>query len=70
MPKRTPIDCMQWGASQWRVSMTDRTYESPELRVLGSVEELTQGGVKKIGGNDGFVLQINDVIIPISDAAP
>jgi hypothetical protein len=29
-------------------------YEAPELRVLGSVAELTQGCDKRLGGSDGF----------------
>jgi hypothetical protein len=32
-------------------------YESPALRVLGSVFELTQGCDKTLGSSDGFTFQ-------------
>jgi hypothetical protein len=31
-----------------------QAYQPPALRVLGSVQELTQGCVKVTGGSDGF----------------
>lgn len=35
-------------------STTSVVYEAPDLRVLGSVAELTQGCDKRLGGSDGF----------------
>ena len=35
-------------------SHTAQAYEAPELRVLGSVAQLTLGCDKRLGGSDGF----------------
>jgi hypothetical protein len=45
-----------------------KTWNTPELTVHGSVESLTQAKPKKFGGNDGFVLIIVDIPVPITDA--
>ncbi len=37
-------------------------YESPALRVLGSVHELTQGCDKRLGGSDGFTFMGQPVV--------
>ena len=37
-------------------------YEAPALRVLGSVQELTQGCDKTLGSSDGFTFQ-GDAIV-------
>jgi hypothetical protein len=46
-----------------------KTWNKPELTVHGSVESLTQARKPKtFGGNDGFVLIIADIPVPITDA--
>jgi hypothetical protein len=37
-------------------------YEAPALRVLGSVQELTQGCDKTLGSSDGFTFQGNAIV--------
>jgi len=37
-------------------------YEAPEVRVLGSVAELTQGCDKRLGGSDGFTFMGVDIV--------
>ena len=36
------------------INSENKTYESPVLRVLGTVEEMTQYCDKRLGGSDGF----------------
>lgn len=36
---------------------SDDRYEAPELRVLGSVAELTQQCHKRLGGSDFFIFR-------------
>jgi hypothetical protein len=40
----------------------DRPYESPALRVLGTVEEMTQYCDKRLGGSDGFTFMGQPVV--------
>ena len=40
--------------------MSDQKYEAPQLRLLGSVEELTRQ-LKTVGATDGFFLDDPDV---------
>jgi hypothetical protein len=42
---------------------TPRAYESPALRVLGAVADLTQAGCdKQLGGSDGFTFMGQSIV--------
>jgi hypothetical protein len=41
---------------------SDMPYESPALRVLGSVVEMTQYCDKRLGGSDGFTFMGQPVV--------
>jgi hypothetical protein len=42
-----------------------QAYQPPALRVLGSVQELTQGCTKKAGSSDGFTFDTGQATISI-----
>ena len=43
-------------------SSETQPYESPALRVLGTVEEMTQYCDKRLGGSDGFTFMGQPVV--------
>jgi len=47
---------------------SDRAYEAPTLRALGSVAELTQHFDKRWGGSDGWVFV--GINVPVHNVSP